>query len=229
MQETALSLLVDLQHITKIYHSGQAEYPILKEVNFSLSKGEMVAIMGASGSGKSSLMNVIGLLDRSMQGKYYLSGNDVSLLSDEELSHIRNQKIGFVFQAFFLLPRFDVLQNVMLPLYYCKKSESSAKQKALSVLRKVGMDHYLHHKPNQLSGGQQQRVAIARALVNGPDIILADEPTGSLDSVTGQDIMSLFLSLNVDEKRTIVLVTHDKEVAKRCQRTVIIKDGKVFL
>jgi putative ABC transport system ATP-binding protein len=222
-----LSLLVDLQNIKKTYRAGNNDYPVLKGVDFSLQRGEMVAIVGASGSGKSTLMNVLGFLDRCSNGKYYFLGNDVSQLSELELAAIRNQKIGFVFQSFFLLPRLNVLHNVMLPLFYRAEAEELATKKALAVLEKVGMQKFAQHKPNQLSGGQQQRVAIARALVGDPDIILADEPTGSLDSVTGQEVMDLFLQLNKVERRTIILVTHDKEVSRLCQRIVTIKDGLI--
>jgi putative ABC transport system ATP-binding protein len=223
-----LSLLVDLKNITKTYFAGNNRYPVLKGVDFSLQRGEMIAIMGASGSGKSTLMNVIGLLDRCTQGTYYFLGHDVSQLSDQALSGIRNQKIGFVFQSFFLLPRLNVLHNVMLPLFYRDEPEALSQQKAFALLEKMNMEKLAYHKPNQLSGGQQQRVAIARALAGNPDIILADEPTGSLDSTTGQAIMNIFLQLNQEEKRTIVIVTHDKEISRSCQRTVAMKDGKMI-
>lgn len=222
-----LSLLIDLQQITKTYHSGSHIYPVLKGVDFSLQCGEMVAIIGSSGSGKSTLMNVIGFLDRCTEGKYYFSGKDVSQLSDQALSGIRNQKIGFVFQSFFLLPRLNAINNVMLPLFYREEHEDVARQKALSILEKVGMASFAYHRPNQLSGGQQQRVAVARALVTNPEVILADEPTGSLDSKTGQEVMDIFLQLNREEKRTIVLVTHDKEISRLCRRTIAIHDGKI--
>jgi len=224
-----LSSLVKLTQITKKYHSANYEFTALKEVNFSLSTGEMVAIVGASGSGKSTLMNIIGFLDRCSTGSYFFSGQDVSHLKESELAKIRNQKIGFVFQSFFLLPRLSALQNVMLPLFYRGEDKKTAQEKSLALLDKVDMKQFQHHKPNQLSGGQQQRVAIARALVGDPAIILADEPTGSLDSKTGSDVMELFLRLNSEERRTIVLVTHDKEVSHLCQRTVTIKDGSIVL
>jgi putative ABC transport system ATP-binding protein len=220
--------LVDLKNITKNYLTGNHVYSVLKGIDFSLKQGEMVSIMGASGSGKSTLMNIIGFLDRSTEGSYYFAGLDVSHLSDQALSKIRNQKIGFVFQSFFLLPRLNVLHNVMLPLFYRAEPEYSAKEKAFCLLKKMDIEQLAYHRPNQLSGGQQQRVAIARALVGDPDIILADEPTGSLDSMTGQEVMTLFLKLNQEENRTIILVTHDKEVSRLCQRTVSIKDGKVI-
>jgi len=222
-----LSSLIKLNQVTKFYKSGDNEYHALKGIDFELNEGEMVSIMGASGSGKSTLMNIIGFLDRCTSGRYFFSEHDVSNLNSIDLSRIRNQKIGFVFQSFFLLPRLTAVQNVMLPLFYRQEEKTSACNKALAMLKKVGMDHLSHHKPNQLSGGQQQRVAIARALVNNPDIILADEPTGALDSKTSQDVMDLLLQLNIEEKRTIVIVTHAAEISRLCQRVVMIKDGCV--
>jgi len=220
-----LSSLIKLTHVSKTYHTHVSEYHALIGVNLQLERGEMIAIVGASGSGKSTLMNVMGFLDQCTSGSYIFSGQDVSHLSSVELSKIRNQKVGFVFQSFFLLPRLDALQNVMLPLFYREVEKKFAQEKALNMLEKVGMQRFIKHKPNQLSGGQQQRVAIARALVGDPDLILADEPTGSLDSKTGQEVMELFLHLNVQEKRTIVIVTHDKDVSRLCGRIVMLKDG----
>ena len=222
-----LSLLIDLKNISKTYTTDASTQLVLKNIHFTACAGEMIAIVGASGSGKSTLMNIMGFLDRCSEGKYFFSGNDVSQLSDKELSIIRNQKIGFVFQSFFLLPRMNALQNVMLPLFYREETDSVAEKKALTMLEKVGMAAYAQRKPNQLSGGQQQRIAIARALVANPDVILADEPTGSLDSVTGKEVINILLQLNKEEKRTIILVTHDKEISSLCQRTVTIKDGKI--
>lgn len=223
-----MSSLVSLQNLTKIYRTDHSEYHALKGIDFDLQRGEMLAIVGASGSGKSTLMNIIGFLDHGTSGKYFFSNDDVSHLSDEALSSIRNKKIGFVFQAFFLLPRMTALQNVMLPLFYCEEATDIAMQKSLAMLEKVGMQAFAHHKPNQLSGGQQQRVAIARALVNDPEIILADEPTGALDSRTGEEVMALFMHLNKQERRTIVIVTHDKEVSRLCQRVVTLRDGMIL-
>ncbi|EKD72333.1 MAG: hypothetical protein ACD_45C00701G0004 [uncultured bacterium] len=220
-----MSSLIKLTHVSKTYHTHVSEYHALIGVNLQLERGEMIAIVGASGSGKSTLMNVMGFLDQCTSGSYIFSGQDVSHLSSVELSKIRNQKVGFVFQSFFLLPRLDALQNVMLPLFYREVEKKFAQEKALNMLEKVGMQRFIKHKPNQLSGGQQQRVAIARALVGDPDLILADEPTGSLDSKTGQEVMELFLHLNVQEKRTIVIVTHDKDVSRLCGRIVMLKDG----
>lgn len=223
-----MSPLIELQNITKIYRSGESEFHALKGVSFQLMHGEMVAIVGSSGSGKSTMMNIMGFLDHCSTGNYFFSGENVSRLTDKELAKTRNQKIGFVFQSFFLLPRLNALQNVMLPLFYREESESIARKKALSILKKVGMEKFIDHRPNQLSGGQQQRVAIARALVGDPDVIFADEPTGSLDSKTGIDVMNLFLRLNQEEGRTIVIVTHDKEVSRLCQRIVALKDGLIL-
>jgi putative ABC transport system ATP-binding protein len=223
-----LSSLVSLQNLTKVYRTAHSEFQALKGIDFELQRSEMLAIVGSSGSGKSTLMNIIGFLDHCTSGKYLFSDVDVSHLSDIELSKIRNQKIGFVFQAFFLLPRLTALQNVILPLYYREEDKHIASEKARGMLEKVGMKAFAHHKPNQLSGGQQQRVAIARALVTDPDIILADEPTGALDSKTGDEVMDFFLRLNKQEGRTVVIITHDKEVSHRCQRVVSLKDGMIL-
>lgn len=217
--------LIRLENITKTYQTGTTAYHALKGIDFNLNRGEMIAIVGASGSGKSTLMNILGFLDHCTTGKYYFSNEDVSHLRDDDLADIRNQKIGFVFQSFFLLPRLNALQNVMLPLFYRGEDTEIAKEKSLVLLRKVGMERFIDHKPNQLSGGQQQRVAIARALVSEPEVILADEPTGALDSQTGQEVMDLFLNLNQKEECTIVVVTHDRDVSLQCQRVVMLKDG----
>jgi len=222
-----LSSLIKLNKVSKVYQTETSQFHALKEIDIELARGEMVAIVGASGSGKSTLMNIMGFLDHCTTGRYIFSGQDVSHLNNEELSRIRNQKIGFVFQSFFLLPRMNALQNVMLPLFYRGEQKEVSEIKARAMLQKVGMEKFSHHKPNQLSGGQQQRVAIARALVGDADIILADEPTGSLDSKTGHEVMDLFIHLNQQEKRTIVMVTHDLQVSRLCQRTVMIKDGCV--
>ncbi len=226
-REIKLSALISLENITKTYVTGESEFHALKGVDFQLQSGEMVAIMGSSGSGKSTLMNIMGFLDHCTTGRYCFSGRDVSRLKDDELAAIRNQKVGFVFQSFFLLPRLNALQNVMLPLFYRGEEESSAKLKALNILEKVGVRDFITHKPNQLSGGQQQRVAIARALVGNPEVIFADEPTGSLDSKTSHDVMQLLIDLNQQEQRTIVIITHDKEISFMCPRVVTMKDGCV--
>jgi len=223
-----LSSLIKLTNVTKIYRSDEKIFHALQSVNLEFYQSEMAAIMGASGSGKSTLMNIIGLLDREITGDYFFSGEKVSCLKPDDLSRLRNQKIGFVFQSFFLLPHMNVLQNVMLPLFYRQEEKKSAEKKALVLLEKVGMKSFCHQKPHQLSGGQQQRVAIARALVCNPEIILADEPTGSLDARTGQAIMALLRDLHQTEKRTIILVTHDEKVSQWCQRTITIREGRVL-
>ena len=222
-----MSFLIKLQQVSKIYRSEASEFLALKSIDLQLKTGEMTAIVGASGSGKSTLMNLIGFLDHCTSGRCFFSGRDVSRLSHEELAKIRNEKIGFVFQSFFLLPRLSALQNVILPLFYRGEQLEISREKALRVLAKVGMESLADRKPNQLSGGQQQRVAIARALVGNPEIILADEPTGSLDSQTGREVMDLFLHLNQKEGRTIVLFTHDHSISDLCQRTILIKDGSI--
>ena len=222
-----MSSLVKLENITKVYQLGENTFTALKGINFQLDRGEMTAIIGMSGSGKSTLMNIMGFLDHCTEGRYIFSGQDVSHLSEHELADIRNQKIGFVFQSFFLLQRASALQNVMLPLFYRGTADDLARDKAMLMLEKVGMKNFANNKPSQLSGGQQQRVAIARALVGDPEVILADEPTGSLDSKTGQDVMELFSHLHQQEQRTIVIITHDHGVSRLCERTVLIKDGSI--
>jgi putative ABC transport system ATP-binding protein len=217
-----------LENITKKYQVGVNEFQVLKGIHLTVCSGEMIAVMGASGSGKSTLMNIVGFLDRCTTGCYLFGGNDVSQLSDAALAHIRNQKIGFVFQSFFLLPRLTVLQNVMLPLFYRGIVSKQAKKKSIQVLESVGMNTFKNHCPNQLSGGQQQRVAIARALVGDPDIILADEPTGALDLTTGQEMMGLLRQLNQIERRTLMIVTHDAMVSRQCQRIITLCDGKTM-
>jgi len=225
--ETKYLSLLKLDNVSKIYRSNVSEYHALKNINFELNRGELIAIVGASGSGKSTLMNILGFLDHCTSGQYIFSNTDVSRLEDDELARIRNQKIGFVFQSFFLLPRLTAIQNVMLPLFYRGMPKDEAMQKAFALLDKVAMKKFAEHRPNQLSGGQQQRVAIARALVGDPEMILADEPTGALDSATGQDVMNLFHNLNKEEGRTIIIVTHDHEISNQCKRIVMLKDGEV--
>lgn len=224
-----MSYLIDLKNICKEYVLGEVSFLALKNVHLRFGHGEMTAIMGASGSGKSTLMSIIGLLDRSTSGEYFFSGQDVSRLGESKLAKIRNQNIGFIFQSFFLLPRVNVLRNVMLPLFYRRISEYVAKEKALQMLAKVGIEDLANHFPQQLSGGQQQRVAIARALVGEPEVILADEPTGALDSQTGQETIQLFAQLNRNENKTIVIITHDQQVSRQCRRIVTIKDGRILL
>lgn len=220
-----LSLLINLQGLSKTYAN---QFSALKAIDLTIAEGELIAIVGASGSGKSTLMNIMGFLDRSTQGRYLFKDKDVTHLTDDKLAMIRNQKIGFVFQSFFLIPRLSSLQNVMLPLSYRNISTYDAERTSLAMLNKMGLKQFALQKPNQLSGGQQQRVAIARALVGNPEIIFADEPTGALDSETGKEILDVFLKLNQEEGRTIVLVTHDHAVSKKCQRVVHLKDGSII-
>jgi len=218
--------LIDTQDIWKTYVMGSEEIHALRGVSIGIERGEYVAIMGPSGSGKSTLMNLIGCLDTPSKGSYLLNGKQVSQMNDNELARIRNQEIGFVFQTFNLLPRATALQNVELPLVYAGVQGKDRNQRARAALDKVELTSRMGHRPNELSGGQRQRVAIARALVNNPSILLADEPTGNLDSKTGSEIMSLFARLH-ESGNTIVLVTHEAEVAAFARRTIHIRDGKV--
>lgn len=219
--------VVSLREIKKIYQMGDVEVSALRGVDIDIHAGEMVAIMGPSGSGKSTLMNIIGCLDVPSAGWYELDGKDVSRLKDDQLAAIRNHKIGFVFQSFNLLPRTTALANVELPLIYAGAGGRLRRQRAEEALRLVGLGERIHHKPNELSGGQQQRVAIARALVNDPSMILADEPTGNLDTKTSIEIMELFQRLNKERGITIVFVTHNPETADYCHRIVRVRDGLV--
>lgn len=219
--------MIKFANVTKTYVMGDNQVEALKGVTFEIKKGELVAIMGPSGSGKSTAMNIIGLLDRPSGGEYLLNGKNTSQLSNDETAFLRNEMIGFVFQSFFLLPRLDALHNVMLPLSYQREIVSNQEALALASLARVGVDHLAHHKPQQMSGGQQQRVAIARALICKPSVILADEPTGALDTKTSQDVMNLLIELNEKEGNTIVIVTHDQEVGEQCRRIIKIVDGKV--
>ncbi|HQA60519.1 MAG: ABC transporter ATP-binding protein [Tepidanaerobacter sp.] len=211
--------------MTKVYKSGENEVVALKDVNLHIKKGEFVAIMGPSGSGKSTLMNILGCLDKPTSGEYYLEGKAISQLDSRQLAHIRNKKIGFVFQNFNLLPRMNALRNVEIPMIYAGVSSGDRRARAMEALKSVGLEDRWHHKPNELSGGQRQRVAIARALVNSPRIILADEPTGNLDSKSGAEIMEIFTELHRNGA-TIVLVTHENEIAKYAQRIVFFRDGR---
>ena len=223
-----MNIVIQLQDIHKIYHTGEVDVHAVRGVTLDITQGEFVALMGASGSGKSTMMNIIGCLDRPTQGKYSLDGIDVSELDGDELADIRNQKIGFVFQGFNLLARTSALENVELPMLYTRKrlAGASQRERALKALDTVGLADRADHKPNQLSGGQQQRVAIARALSNEPSLLLADEPTGNLDTRTSIEIMGVFQKLN-DLGMTIVMVTHELDIAQYTKRMVVMRDGKV--
>jgi putative ABC transport system ATP-binding protein len=223
-----MNTVIQLQDIHKTYHTGEVDVQAVRGVSLEVSKGEFVALMGASGSGKSTMMNIIGCLDRPTGGKYLLDGIDVSQLSRDELADIRNQKLGFVFQGFNLLSRTSALENVELPMLYARQRLGGAgqRERALKALDTVGLADRADHKPNQLSGGQQQRVAIARALTNDPSLLLADEPTGNLDTRTSVDIMGVFQKLN-DQGMTIVMVTHELDVAQYTKRMVVMRDGLV--
>ncbi|GJM07271.1 MAG: ABC transporter ATP-binding protein [marine bacterium B5-7] len=222
-----MSSLIELKNICRQYQQGDQIIPVLKSVDLTINDGDMLAIMGPSGAGKSTLMNILGLLDRPTSGEYYLLSKPVAQLSDDEKSHLRNQHIGFIFQQFNLLPRLSLLQNVCLPLGYRGMPEDEAEEKALKMLGVLGLSEHPHKKPSELSGGQQQRVAIARALAGDPPIILADEPTGALDSQTGQMIMDLLKQLSKEQKKTIIIITHDADIAAQCQRTIRINDGEL--
>lgn len=218
--------VIECKELAKHYAVGTQLVKALRSVTTTIKRGEYVAIMGPSGSGKSTLMNIIGCLDTPTQGEYVLNGTAVSQLGDDELAEIRNKEIGFVFQTFNLLPRYTSLQNVMLPLIYAGKNKLFRQQKAEEVLTKVGLSDRIDHKPNELSGGQRQRVAIARALVNDPSIILADEPTGNLDSKTSVDIMNLFTEIHA-QGNTVILVTHEEDIAAYAHRIIRLKDGLI--
>ena len=219
-------MIIETQNLVKTFQVGSEEVQALKGVNLSVKKGEFLSIMGPSGAGKTTLMNIIGCLDTPSSGKYYLNNKLVNELDDDDLAMIRNKEIGFVFQSFHLLARNSALNNVMLPLKYAGIKESDAYQRAKEVLEKVGLINRVNHSPSELSGGQQQRVAIARALVNKPSIIFADEPTGNLDSQTGNDVMKLFQELN-DQGQTIILITHEEDIAMQSKRIITIKDGLI--
>ncbi|MFA6257572.1 MAG: ABC transporter ATP-binding protein [Candidatus Paceibacterota bacterium] len=221
--------MIEIKNITKIYKTGDVEFKALDNVSFTVNDGEFVAIMGPSGSGKSTLMHMLGALDIPTSGTYLLDDKDVSTLSDDELADIRRDKIGFVFQSFNLLPRTTVLRNVMLPLIYAGVHGAERIERAKKALRSSGLDeNHFYHMSNQISGGQIQRVAIARALVNNPSLILADEPTGNLDSKTGEIVIDTFQKLNKELGRTIILITHEQEVAEHADRILFIKDGKLI-
>ncbi len=218
--------IIDVTGVNKSYRIGNIEVPILQNINMTIKEGEFLAIMGPSGSGKSTLMNLIGCLDRPTGGQIIMMGKDIKKITDNELAILRGCEIGFIFQKFNLIPRLSALQNVELPTYANYKNSTNPRIRAIELLELVGLDERMYHKPTELSGGQCQRVAIARSLINTPSLILADEPTGNLDSKTGVEIMNIFLDLN-NQGRTIVMITHDPEVARYADRVVHLKDGKI--
>lgn len=218
-----MNLVIEMKDISKVYKMGSSEYKALSDVNLNIKKGEFVSIVGPSGAGKSTLMNIIGCLDVPTSGQYILDGEDTDC-SDNKLSEIRNRKIGFIFQNYNLLPKMNVIENVELPLIYQGLSNKEMKQKALKSLERVGLGSHIKHKPSELSGGQKQRVAIARALATEPELLLADEPTGALDSKTGKEVIEMLKKLN-QEGNTIVLITHDREIAQQAKRIITVKDG----
>lgn len=223
------NIVIDMKDIIKKYYVGQPnELQILNGMTLQIFQGEFVSIVGESGSGKSTLMNIIGLLDKQTSGEYSLDGLDVKKIKDTQMSSIRNQKIGFVFQTFNLIPRTSALKNVELPMLYAGVKKSERTKRAKELLKMVGMEERMNHQPNELSGGQKQRVAIARAMANNPSIILADEPTGALDSKTGHMVMDIFHKLHDEQHKTIVLITHSQELAKETQRIVTISDGNII-
>jgi ABC-type lipoprotein export system ATPase subunit len=221
--------LIRLENITKTYHVGEIDVPVLKGVSLSIDRGELVALTGASGSGKTTLMNILGCLDRPTSGRYWLDGQEVSGISSDQRANVRNRKIGFVFQSFNLLPRASALDQVLMPLTYTASylSEREGRERAKALLERVGLGDRMDHEPSQLSGGQQQRVAIARALINKPPLLFADEPTGNLDSVTSKEVLEMFRQLNQQEGITIIIVTHDHNVASTAQRNIRMADGLI--
>lgn len=218
--------MLEVRNLIKIYKTGDLEFTALKNITLKIEKGEFTAIMGASGSGKSTLMNILGCLDKMNSGKYILNGRDISILNDNELAHIRNKEIGFVFQSFNLIPRISLLDNVQLPMMYAGIPARERKEKALYALEKVRLSDRVRHLPNEISGGQKQRAAIARAIVNSPAVIMADEPTGNLDSKSSEDIMRIFEDLN-NEGATILMVTHENDIANHTNRIVRFRDGEI--
>jgi putative ABC transport system ATP-binding protein len=220
---------IQLKNINKVYHLGEIDLPVLTDVSLAIEKGEMVALMGVSGSGKTTLMNILGCLDHPTSGQYWLEGRDISDSTSDQRAMLRNRKMGFVFQSFNLLARTSALEQVVMPLAYSHEnlSDREGQQRARELLDRFGLSDRLHHQPSQLSGGQQQRVAIARALVNRPPLLFADEPTGNLDSRTSREVLEMFQQLNKDDGLTIVLVTHDAEVAAHASRIIHIKDGMI--
>ena len=227
MQTDKKTKLIRLENISKAYHMGLTEVRAIDELSIEVSAGEFIAIMGASGSGKSTLLNIIGCLDRPSTGRYYLDGTDVSTMDDDRLSGVRLAKLGFIFQSFNLLPHLSVLRNIELPLYYLGWNRKESHRRAQELAALVGLESRAHHKPSELSGGQRQRVAIARALANNPAVILADEPTGNLDSSTGKEIMDMLCKLHRDGK-TIVMVTHEDNIAAYAERRIHMRDGRIL-
>ncbi len=219
--------IIRLENISKIYKNGTINVEALKDINLTINKGEFVAIMGVSGSGKSTLMNILGCLDRPTGGSYYIEGVDVSEKTDDQLSLVRNKNVGFIFQSFNLIPRTTALKNVELPMVYAKIPKEERQRRAIEVLNGVGLGDRYHHMPNELSGGQKQRVAIARALTNRPPIILADEPTGNLDSKSSIEIMEIFRKLNKEDKNTVIIVTHEHDIAACTDRIITFFDGEI--
>ena len=221
--------LIELKDIQKTYYMGDIDVPVLKGITLSISEGEFVALMGASGSGKSTLMNILGCLDHPTSGEYWLEGREISNVSADERAYLRNHKIGFVFQSFNLLPRTSALENVMMPLSYTREnlSDSDIKNRAVELLSRVGLSDRINYEPSKLSGGQQQRVAIARALINRPSVLFADEPTGNLDSKTSEEVLRMLQKLNNEAGITIIIVTHDPNVARHTQRQIHISDGLI--
>jgi putative ABC transport system ATP-binding protein len=219
-----VNVMIDLKDITKVYHLGKRELTVLHGINFSIAKGEMVAIMGPSGSGKSTVLNLLGCLDQPTTGNYLLDGEDVSRMNSKELAEVRARKIGFIFQQFNLLPRASALANVELGMRYAGGID---RERAIEALKNVGLADRITHRPNEMSGGEQQRVAIARALVKNPPLLLADEPTGNLDSKSGKEVINILTSLHAGKDVTLVIITHDPHVAEYCQRTIYIRDGQV--
>ncbi len=222
-----MTAVVQVKDLFKIYKMGEVEVQAVRGINLDIEKANFTSIVGPSGCGKSTLMHILGCLDRPTSGKIYLEGTDISTLTDDELAYIRSRKIGFVFQTFNLLPKITAVENVELPLAYSGVLPQDRRKKAMSILEKVGLAARAEHTPPELSGGQRQRVAIARALVNDPSIILADEPTGNLDSKSGEDVMSLFKQLD-SEGVTIIMVTHNTDLARRCERSIHLKDGQII-
>lgn len=222
------SQLIQCRALTKVYPLGGVEVHALRGVDLDIARGEMVAIMGASGSGKSTLMNIIGCMDKQTSGSYHLDGVDVSTLNENELAGLRNKKLGFVFQRYNLLARSSALYNVELPLFYAGMSGAEVAVRALAALERVGLKDFAHHRPNQMSGGQQQRAAIARAVVKEPLVILADEPTGALDTASSAEVMGIFQKMHREQCVTVVIVTHEPDIAKYCQRKVVMRDGGII-